>query len=78
MQTEDFQRLEVEIERKRVAYEKLHASAAIMYGQLLKRKISPEDNKSKRLPSDIVGVCMGNYGNEFTDDTPLGKSIEKL
>ncbi|CAO0790958.1 unnamed protein product [Mucor circinelloides] len=43
-----------------------------MHTQLLKRKISPEDNKSKRLPSDIVGVCMSNYGNEFTDDSPLG------
>ncbi|KAL9548187.1 hypothetical protein MBANPS3_005802 [Mucor bainieri] len=72
LQTEDFQRLEVETERKRVAYEKLHASALIMHTQLLKRKISPEDNKSKRLPNDIVGVCMSNYGNEFTDDSPLG------
>jgi hypothetical protein len=70
--------LEVETERKRVAYEKLHASAAIMHGQLLKRKISPEDNKSKRLPNDIIGVCMSNYGNEFTDDTPLGKFTEKI
>ena len=77
LQTEDFQRLEVETERKRVAYEKLHASALIMHTQLLKRKISPEDNKSKRLPSDIVGVCMSNYGNEFTDDSPLGKFPEK-
>ncbi|KAF1798154.1 hypothetical protein FB192DRAFT_1289532 [Mucor lusitanicus] len=46
-----------------------------MHTQLLKRKISPEDNKSKRLPNDIVGVCMSNYGNEFTDDSPLGKCI---
>ncbi|CEP07001.1 hypothetical protein [Parasitella parasitica] len=75
LQTEDFQRLEVETERKRVAYEKLHASALIMHSQLLKRKISPEDNKSKRLPSDLLGVCMSNYGNEFTEDTPLGIAI---
>ncbi|KAI8354600.1 hypothetical protein EDC96DRAFT_516653 [Choanephora cucurbitarum] len=72
LQTEDFQRLEVETERKRIAYEKLHASAVLLQSQLVKRKISPEDNKSKRLPNDMVGVCMTNYGNEFTDDAALG------
>lgn len=46
-----------------------------MQMQLAKKKISPEDNKSKRLPSDILGVCLSNYGNEFTDDAPLGKVI---
>lgn len=42
--------------------------------QLAKKKPSPEDNnKSKRLPNDILGVCLTNYGSEFTDDTaPLG------
>lgn len=44
-----------------------------MQSQLVKKKISPEDNKSKRLPIDMFGVCMSNYGNEFTEDTPLGK-----
>ncbi|KAI8051375.1 uncharacterized protein B0P05DRAFT_313557 [Gilbertella persicaria] len=72
LQTEDFQRLEVETERKRIAYEKLHAAAFLLQAQLLKRKISPEDNKSKRIPNDMLGVCMNNYGNEFTDETPLG------
>ncbi|KAI9483919.1 MAG: hypothetical protein EXX96DRAFT_479300 [Benjaminiella poitrasii] len=43
-----------------------------MQQQLLKRKVSPEDNKSKRLVGDIFGVCLSNYGNEFIDDTPLG------
>ncbi|KAI8647696.1 hypothetical protein BD408DRAFT_408340 [Parasitella parasitica] len=46
-----------------------------MHTQLLKKKISPEDNKSKRLPNDLLGVCMGSYGNEFTEDTPLGIAI---
>ena len=77
LQTEDFQRLEVETERKRVAYEKLHASTVLLQSQLVKRKISPEDNKSKRLPNDMVGVCMTNYGNEFTDDAALGKEPKK-
>lgn len=72
LQTEDFHRLEVETERKRVAYEKLHSAVTIMNMQLLKRKISPEDNKSKRLPNDVFGVCLTNYGNEFTDDGSLG------
>ncbi|KAI7904397.1 uncharacterized protein BX663DRAFT_504926 [Cokeromyces recurvatus] len=72
LQTEDFQRLEVETERKRVAYEKLYASTLILHQQLLKRKISPEDNKSKRLVGDIFGVSLNNYGNEFVEETPLG------
>ncbi|KAI8376926.1 hypothetical protein BD560DRAFT_391149 [Blakeslea trispora] len=71
LQTEDFQRLEVETERKRVAYEKLHASVVLLQSQLVKRKVSPEDNKSKRLPNDMVGVCLSNYGNEFTDEAAL-------
>ncbi|KAG2195948.1 hypothetical protein INT47_007084 [Mucor saturninus] len=75
LQTEDFQRLEVETERKRIGYEKLHAAAGVMQVQLAKKKISPEDNKSKRLPNDILGVCLSNYGNEFTDDAPLGVAL---
>lgn len=43
--------------------------------QLSKKKISPEDNKSKRLPNDILGVCFTSYGNEFTDDAPVGKVV---
>jgi hypothetical protein len=50
----------------------LHAAAGITQIQLAKKKVSPEDNKSKRLPNDILGVCLTNYGNEFTDDAPLG------
>lgn len=80
MQTEDFQRLEVETERKRIAYEKLHAAAGLMQIQLAKKKPSPEDNnKSKRLPNDILGVCLTNYGSEFTDDTaPLGVALNNF
>ncbi|KAI9261227.1 hypothetical protein EDC94DRAFT_519637 [Helicostylum pulchrum] len=49
-----------------------------MQMQLAKKKPSPEDNKSKRLPSDILGVCLLNYGNEFTDDAPLGSALINL
>lgn len=78
MQTEDFQRLEVETDRKRIAFEKVHAAANIMQTQLAKRKPSPEDNyKSKRLPGDILGVCWANYGNEFNGDASLGMFIFK-
>ncbi|CAO3693225.1 unnamed protein product [Rhizopus stolonifer] len=76
LQTEDFQRLEVETDRKRLAFEKVHAAANIMQSQLGKRKPSPEDNfKTKRQPNDILGVCWINYGNEFTDDAALGNSL---
>ncbi|KAI8065005.1 hypothetical protein BDF21DRAFT_346446 [Thamnidium elegans] len=49
-----------------------------MQMQLAKKKPSPEDNKSKRLPTDILGVCLLNYGNEFTDDAPLGSALINL
>ncbi|CAO3679447.1 unnamed protein product [Rhizopus stolonifer] len=76
LQTDDFQRLEVETDRKRVAYEKVHEAANIMHTQLAKRKPSPEDNfRSKRLPCDILGVCWTSYGNEFTNDAALGNAL---
>ncbi|RCH96477.1 hypothetical protein CU097_013824 [Rhizopus azygosporus] len=79
LQTEDFQRLEVETDRKRIAFEKVHAAANIMQTQLAKRKPSPEDNyKSKRLPGDILGVCWVNYGNEFNGDASLGVALNNF
>ncbi|KAI8968509.1 hypothetical protein BDF20DRAFT_801388, partial [Mycotypha africana] len=71
-QTEDFQRLEVETDRKRAAFEKLHTSILLLQSQLKKVKISPEDNKTKRPPHDVFGVCLNLYGNEFNEDSPLG------
>jgi hypothetical protein len=66
----------VETERKRIAFEKLHAAAVLFQIQLAKRKPSPEDgNKSKRLPNDILGVCFSNYGSEFVDETPLAIAL---
>lgn len=53
----------------------MHTAALVMHTQTVKRKISPEDNKTKRLPGDLFGVCLKGYGGEFSDDAALGIAL---
>ncbi|KAI8997625.1 hypothetical protein BDB01DRAFT_771772 [Pilobolus umbonatus] len=75
LQSDEIHKLEVETEKKRIAYEKVHAAAVLTQIQLAKKKVSPEDNKTKRPPLDILGVCWNNYSEEFTDKTNLGAAL---
>lgn len=57
----------------------MHAAAILFQIQLGKKKPSPEDNnKSKRLPNDMLGVCLSNYGSEFTEETPLAVALAQV
>ncbi|KAI9266483.1 hypothetical protein BDA99DRAFT_505805 [Phascolomyces articulosus] len=75
LQTEDFQRLEADTERKRTGFEKIHGASELVYGQLSKKKVSPEDGKTKVYPCDALGSCMMNHGGAFQEDSALGAAL---
>lgn len=80
LQTEDFQRLEHETELRREGYDNVVEATTMIHSHLLKRKVSPEDNKSKVMPFEALGSCLYHYGTVFSDDSALGKvsfTVEK-
>ncbi|KAI8984338.1 hypothetical protein BDF20DRAFT_859361 [Mycotypha africana] len=78
LQTEDFQRLEQETERRRQGYEEVVEAVDLLSTYLLKRKTSPDDNKMKSMPLEALGTCMHHYGTVFPEHSPLGKSLINL
>ncbi|KAI9488031.1 hypothetical protein BDB00DRAFT_850388 [Zychaea mexicana] len=75
LQTEDFQRLEADTERKRTGFERVYSASELTYSQLSKKKLSPEDGKTKVYPCDALGSCLMNHGGAFTEDSPLGAAL---
>ncbi|KAF7723964.1 hypothetical protein EC973_001480 [Apophysomyces ossiformis] len=75
LQTEDFQRLEVETEQKRVGFEKVHEAAQLQYSHLSKKKPSPEDAKQKMYPMEIFATCWSSHGDAFPMDSALGVAL---
>ncbi|KAL1933071.1 hypothetical protein VTP01DRAFT_8749 [Rhizomucor pusillus] len=75
LQTEDFQRLETDTERKRATFEKVHQALEVFHGQLSKKKPSPEDGKTKVAPLEAVGACWINHGSSFSEDSALGIAL---
>ncbi|KAI7868346.1 hypothetical protein BDF14DRAFT_1697727, partial [Spinellus fusiger] len=73
MQTEDFQRLEVDTEKRRIGFEKIMEAADTTQLQLSKKKPSPEDAKIKVSPMESLGTCWVHYGDLFDVDVPPGK-----
>ncbi|KAI9320445.1 hypothetical protein BX666DRAFT_1851746 [Dichotomocladium elegans] len=78
LQTEDFQRLESDTERKRVGFEKVYAASEIAHGYLAKKKVSPEDNKTKVYPLQGLGICWASHSIAFQEDSPLGAAMNHL
>ncbi|CEG71921.1 hypothetical protein RMATCC62417_07567 [Rhizopus microsporus] len=78
LQTEDFQRLQQETENRREGYEYIVAACEILYKYLLKKKPSPEDNKSKMMPFEVLGTCLYHYGTVFPEDSALGIALIHL
>ncbi|KAI7856780.1 hypothetical protein BDC45DRAFT_502284 [Circinella umbellata] len=78
LQTEDFQRLESDTERKRTGFEKVYGASELLYGQLSKKKVSPEDGKTKVYPCDAFGSTMMNHGGAFQEDSILGAALMSL
>jgi hypothetical protein len=75
LQTEDFQRLEHETEHRREGYENVVEAVSMIQSHLLKRKVSPEDNKEKVMPFEALGSCLYHYGTVFPDDSALGRAF---
>lgn len=75
LQTEDFQQLEADTERKRTGFEKVYSASELVHGQLSKKKPSPEDNKTKVYPIQAWGEMWSNHGMAFSEDSPLGKEL---
>ncbi|ORY97659.1 hypothetical protein BCR43DRAFT_563071 [Syncephalastrum racemosum] len=75
LHTEDFQRLEQDTERKRTGFEKVQQATELFYGQLSKKKPSPEDPKAKVSPASAVGTCWISHSSVFGDDSLLGSAL---
>ncbi|KAI8146274.1 hypothetical protein BJV82DRAFT_601149 [Fennellomyces sp. T-0311] len=75
LQTEDFQRLDIDTERKRTGFEKVYGASELTHAQLSKKKPSPEDGKSKVYPYEALGVCWLNHGSTFQEDSALGGAL---
>jgi hypothetical protein len=63
----------MDTENKRVGFEKVHEASEQVYGQLSKKKPSPEDQKVKCTPWEALASCWMNHGTTFSDDAALGK-----
>lgn len=75
LQTEDFQKLEQETEKRRDGYECVIEAVEIIHSYLVKRKTSPEDNKTKVSPFEVLGSCLYHYGTIYPEDSALGTSL---
>lgn len=73
MQTEDFQRLEHETDHRREGYENVVESVTMIQSHLLKKKVSPGEDKRKVMPFEALGACLYNFGTVFPDDSALGR-----
>ncbi|GAN02408.1 conserved hypothetical protein [Mucor ambiguus] len=78
LQTDDFQRLEQETEHRREGYDKVLEAVTGIESYLLKRKISPEDGKTKQMPFEALGSCLYHYGTVFPEDSALGIALINL
>ncbi|KAG0170926.1 hypothetical protein DFQ28_001395 [Apophysomyces sp. BC1034] len=75
LQTEDFQRLEVETEQRRAGFEKVYEASQLQYGYLSKKKPSPDDPKTKVYPMEIFATSWTNHGDAFPGDSALGVAL---
>ncbi|KAI8337504.1 hypothetical protein BC941DRAFT_470393 [Chlamydoabsidia padenii] len=75
LQTENFQQLETDTENKRAGFEKVHEATEQVYGQLSKKKPSPEDAKTKCTPLENLSSCWINHGADYNDESALGVAL---
>ncbi|KAI9032741.1 hypothetical protein CLU79DRAFT_727703 [Phycomyces nitens] len=75
LQTEDFQRLEIETERRRAGFDRVVEAIDVSHAQLSKKKPSPEDAKIKISPMESLGACWSHYGDSFDTDSSAGASF---
>ncbi|KAL0089293.1 hypothetical protein F4703DRAFT_1770346 [Phycomyces blakesleeanus] len=75
LQTEEFQRLEIETERRRAGFDRVVEAIDVSHAQLSKKKPSPEDAKIKISPMESLGACWSHYGDSFDTDSSAGASF---
>ncbi|KAK0240392.1 BAR-domain-containing protein [Armillaria nabsnona] len=77
--TEEFHELELDIEKRKLAAQKLYLASENYHHALSKKKESESlDNPEKLLPIDTLGVVMIVHGEEYGEDSALGTSLVKL
>ncbi|KAG7452760.1 BAR-domain-containing protein [Guyanagaster necrorhizus] len=77
--TEEFRELELDIEKRKLAAQKLCLASEDYHHALSKKKESESlDNPEKLLPIDTLGVVMIVHGEEYGDDSALGTSLIKF
>ncbi|KAI9015309.1 hypothetical protein CLU79DRAFT_707655, partial [Phycomyces nitens] len=78
LQTDDFQRMQSETEKRRAGFEMLYNVAQLTHVYLSKRKVSPEDNKTKMTAMETFGQSLSNYGAAHDDLSDLGAVMAKM
>lgn len=77
--TEEFHELELDIEKRKLAAQKLYLASEDYHHALSKKKESESlENPEKLLPIDTLGVVMIVHGEEYGEDSALGTSLVKL
>ncbi|KAK0197359.1 BAR-domain-containing protein [Armillaria mellea] len=77
--TEEFHELELDIEKRKLAAQKLYLASEDYHHALSKKKESESlENPEKLLPIDTLGVVMIVHGEEHGEDSALGTSLVKL
>ncbi|KAL0083657.1 hypothetical protein J3Q64DRAFT_1748612 [Phycomyces blakesleeanus] len=78
LQTDDFQCMQMETEKRLAEFEILYNVAKSTHVYLSKRKVSPEDNKIKMSALETFGQTLFRCGSERDEYSDLGAVMAKM